>query len=187
MSSSTDTEWLSIIQLEGRKGRPWLLTYGAERGIARLAFHKGREPVPNINTGNYFEILLQNPAEQIPQMATILRSFLNGRESQSLQLNFPWKVILWFVGGSVENATEWTVGNRSQMSLGSSRGHRSISYQLVKQPRHGGLLTILESEVGGSQSFTSSQSSLQFNWISLTWNSALEMATALETFKVPQE
>lgn len=73
------------------------------------------------------------------------------------------------------------------MSVGGSRGHRSISYQLVKQNRHGGILTILESEQGGSESFGSSQSSLQFNWLSLTWESAQEMATALKNFKVPQE
>ena len=180
-------DWLPIKQLKGKKGQPWFLTFGTTAGNSRLAFHKGREPVESMTTGNYFEVLLPNPADQIPQMALTLEGFLNEEKQQSVQLGFLWKVVLWLVGGSVERATEWTVGGRSQMSVGGSRGHRSISYQLVKQNRHGGILTILESEQGGSESFGSSQSSLQFNWLSLTWESAQEMATALKNFKVPQE
>ena len=88
-------EWIPLGQLSGIKNREWHLAYGHAPGIGkykhRLAFHRGKEPVKNVTTTNYFELLLENPETQLPRMARILNEFNDDGDFESLPLGALWR------------------------------------------------------------------------------------------------
>ncbi len=183
-------ERLPLTNLVGRKKKAWFLCYEHSPSfpdyVHRLAFHQGSKPVKSITTSNYFEMLLEEPEVQIPAMAETLFQFLNGGNHQALPLNGIWKFVLYLAGGKVLDSTLWL--KRKPRTTGHSlfREHREMFYGLARQPKHGGLLTILESKDANFRTFASSGSSHDFNWLSLTLQSGQELAAALNEFKPPK-
>ena len=182
-------EWIPLAQLVGRKQKQWLLAYGHAPTIKhyapRLAFHRGSEPVKSVTTTNYFEIILQEPEAQLPAMAETLSQFLDDGDYPFLPLGTLWKFVLWFAGGKILDSTLWVRRNPLGMEISLYRAGRELFYGLVRQPKHGGLLTIVESKVASFSGFAASGSEFGFNWISLTLESGREMAMVLKDFQAP--